>query len=527
MNQHFPRLGAITLATLIACGAAQAAVPAAQHPGVQRALAHLNANPQQVMGSAGDEFAATDMSVDADGTEHVHFFRTHLGLRVIGGDFITHVDGAGKLREVSQAMKAPIAVATVGKIAASAAEKHAIAKFAGSADSAKAELVVYARDRAPMLAYDVRIVGSDKHGNATREHVILGADDLAVLDGWSEIQPVDTIGTGVSLYVGTVSFHTDHVGSTYNMTDSTRGGHSVYDLANKNGQTSSGKGTLMTDADNHWGDGVQSKTSQSDGVDAMYGQNQTWDFYKTTFGRNGIADDGRGAYSRVHSKATTFTYNAWWDDSCFCMTYTSMLNASSPALVAIDVAGHEMTHGVTANTAGLVYSKESGGLNEGTSDIMGTMVEFFANNPNDVPDYTMGEKFGTPLRYLYQPSKDGHSADCWYSTVGKLDVHYSSGVANHVFYLMAQGTSPSGYPASKACKPGDTKTATGTQTLVGLGNAKAQAIWYRALTTYFTSTETYAKARIDTLKAAADLYGGTSSSTYAAVAAAWTGVNVN
>ncbi len=527
MSHTLPRLGALALATLVACGVAHAAVPEAQHPGVQRALAHVNANPQAFMGIAGDEFAASDMSVDADGTEHTHFQRTHLGLRVIGGDFITHVDRAGQLREVSQAMTAPIAVSTVAKVAAAAAEKHVAAHFDGSADSAKAELVVYARDRAPVLAYDVRVLGTDKHGFPTREHVIVSADDLAVLDGWNEIQPVDAIGTGISHYSGTVSIHTDHVGSTYNLKDATRGGHIVYDLANKNGQTTSKPGTEMTDADNKWGDGVQSKTSQSDGVDAMYGQNETWDFYKTTFNRNGIANDGRGAYSRVHSKATSLTYNAWWDDSCFCMTYTSELNASSPALLSLDVAGHEMTHGVTANTAGLVYSKESGGLNEGTSDIMGTMVEFFANNPNDVPDYTMGEKFGTPLRYLYHPSLDGASADCWYSTVGNLNVHYSSGVANHVFYLIAQGTAPSGYPASPVCKSTDTRTATGTGSLVGIGNAKAQAIWYRALTTYFTSTETYAKARVDTLKATADLYGGTSSSTYSAVAAAWSAVKVN
>ncbi|HEY9029591.1 MAG TPA: M4 family metallopeptidase [Burkholderiaceae bacterium] len=527
MNQRFPRLGALTLAALVACGTAFAATPEAQHPAVQRALAHLGANAQAAWASAGDEFVARDLHVDADGTEHVHFHRTHLGLRVIGGDFITHVDGHGQLREVTHALKAPIAVSTVAKTEAAAAEKRAAAAFKGNVDSAKAELVIYAHEHAPVLAYDVRIVGADKHGNPTREHVILAADDLAVLDGWSELQPVDAVGTGVTHYAGTVSIHTDHSNGTYSLVDNTRGGHTVYDLANKNGQTTSSKGTLMTDADNQWGDGVQSKTSQSDGVDAMYGQNMTWDFYKATFGRNGIADDGRGAYSRVHSKATTFTYNAWWDDSCFCMTYTSELNASSPALLSLDVAGHEMTHGVTANTAGLVYSKESGGLNEGTSDIMGTMVEFFANNPNDPPDYTMGENFGTPLRYMYQPSKDGHSADCWYSNVGGLNVHYSSGVANHVFYLMAQGTNPSGFPASKTCKAGDTKTATGTGTLVGLGNAKAQAIWYRALTTYFTSTTNYAAARTATLKAAADLYGGTGTATYNAVAAAWSAVLVN
>ena len=73
-----------------------------------------------------------------------------------------------------------------------------------------------------------------------------------------------------------------------------------------------------------------------------------------------------------------------------------------------------MSHGVTANTAGLNYTGESGGLNEATSDIFGTGVEFYANNAADPGDYLIGEKIdingdGTPLRYMDKPSKDGGS----------------------------------------------------------------------------------------------------------------------
>src|SRR5215468_5554445 len=98
-----------------------------------------------------------------------------------------------------------------------------------------------------------------------------------------------------------------------------------------------------------------------------------------------------------------------------------------------------MSHGATENTAGLNYSGESGGLNESTSDIFGTMVEFYANLATDTPDYLIGERLnlngnGTPLRYMDKPSKDGASADYWSSTVGNKDVHYSSGVGNHFFY---------------------------------------------------------------------------------------------
>ena len=94
-----------------------------------------------------------------------------------------------------------------------------------------------------------------------------------------------------------------------------------------------------------------------------------------------------------------------------------------------------------------------GGLNEGTSDILGTMVEFYANNPKEPGNYLIGEKIyisnptGTKaLRYMFKPSLDGKSPDCYTSTIGSLNVHYSSGVANHFFYLLAEGAVvPSGF----------------------------------------------------------------------------------
>ncbi len=217
--------------------------------------------------------------------------------------------------------------------------------------------------------------------------------------------------------------------------------------------------------------------------------------------------------------------NAFWDDSCFCMTYGDGSGNTHP-LTSLDVAGHEMSHGVTANTAGLNYSGESGGLNEATSDIFGTGVEFYANNSSDVGDYLIGEKIningdGTPLRYMDKPSKDGGSKDSWSSTVGNLDVHYSSGVANHFFYLLSEGSGAKTINGVSYNSP----TSNGS-TVTGIGRAKALQIWYKALTTYFTSTTKYAGARTGTLSAAAALYGS-GSTEYNAVAAAWSAVNVN
>jgi len=178
-------------------------------------------------------------------------------------------------------------------------------------------------------------------------------------------------------------------------------------------------------------------------------------------------------------------------------------------LVTLDVAGHEMSHGVTSRTAGLIYSGESGGLNESTSDVMGTQVEFFANNSKDVPDYFIGEQFQIPydpennyLRRMDKPSLDGGSKDCWYDGVGNTDVHYSSGVGNHLFYLLSEG---SGKKTINGLHY-DSPTCNG-KTVKGIGHDKAAAIWYKALTEEWVSTTNYHTARVGLLNAAKHLYG--------------------
>jgi len=497
-----------------------AAAPSADHPAVQRALAHLGGVAfQKAHGTGRDGFMARDLVVDADGTEHVRFDRTFAGLRVIGGDLVVHSRGDGSFRGISQTLRDLIQIDLKPVVLAKAAQSEALAQF-GARNGAvqSAELVVYAREGKPQLAWDVRVNGVRDDGTPSEAHLIVAAADKALLDRWDDIQTIDDVGTGKTLYSGNVSLHDQLSGSTYTLKDSTRGNHYVVSM--NNGTTTE---TTYTATDNIWGNNAES-SSETVAADAAYGQNMTWDYYLNTFGRNGIANDGNGARSRVHYSSNYD--NAYWSDSCFCMTYGdgSTLNP----LVSLDVAGHEMTHGVTSRTANLTYSRESGGLNEATSDIMGTMVEYYANNTSDTPDYLIGEELyttaGKALRYMYQPSKDGASADCWYTGLKRLDVHYSSGPANHFYFLLAEGTT-AGSP-SKTCKSGNTKTATGAGTLVGIGRDKAAKIWYRALTVYMTSSTVYAGARTATINAATDLYGA-SSTEVAAVKAAWSAILVN
>ena len=519
MNPRFKFSALAAAALLLGGAAARAAAPTepAARAMASQALSHIASFPGYTLHGAGHSYAMTDALVDDDGAQHVRVARSWRGLPVIGGDLVVHTDRNGNFRDASHTLTRLINLPRASNLSGGRAIQAALAAHPGSTRGKAPEMVVYARSETPVLAWDVRVFSEQADGTPSERHVIVDAYSASLLESWDDIHTAAANGSGKSLYSGSVALTTDQVGSSFYLRDPSRGGNYTVNLNN-----GTSGGSTFTDADNVWGTGLVS-SSQSAAVDAQYGTAVTWDYFKNVHGRNGIANNGAGAYNRVHY--STRYNNAFWSDGCFCMTYGDGDGSSFTPLVSLDVAGHEMTHGVTSRTAGLVYSGESGGLNEATSDIFGAMVEFYAANVADAGDYLIGEKIYRAgvngLRSMVNPSSDGGSADCWYSTVKRLDVHYSSGVANHFYYLLAQGTT-NGSP-SKTCVAGNTRVATGSGTLAGIGRAKAEKIWYRALTLYFTSSTTYAGARAATLRAAGDLYGaGGIEAT--AVANAWTAV---
>ncbi|WUV84872.1 M4 family metallopeptidase [Streptomyces sp. NBC_01476] len=500
------------------------ALPAALSPTQQSALtkaaqSQAAATAQNLHLGAQEALVAKSVIKDQDGSVHTRYERTYAGLPVLGGDLVVHQNAAGATTGVDKATNATIAVAST-TAARSADSAKSFALSAAKADGAASPAadgaprkVIWAANGIPALAWESVIGGFQDDGTPNQLHVITDANTGAKLYAYQGIEN----SVGNSEYSGQVSITTTHSGSTYNLTDGTRGGHKTYNL----NHSTSGTGTLFTDADDVWGDG-NGATAQTAGVDAAYGAQETWDFYKNTFGRNGIADDGQAAYSRTHYGNNYV--NAFWDDSCFCMTYGDGSGNTHP-LTALDVAGHEMSHGVTANSAGLNYSGESGGLNEATSDIFGTGVEFYSNTAADPGDYLIGEKIdingdGTPLRYMDKPSKDGGSKDYWSSSLGGLDVHYSSGPANHFFYLLSEGSGAKVIGGVSYNSP----TSDGLS-VPGIGRDNALKLWYKSLTERFTSTTNYAAARTQSLQAAADLWGA-GSATYNTVANTWAAINV-
>jgi len=542
---------------------------------------------------------------DSFGYFHTRFEHYYKGVKVFGSYVVSHQNQKGgfapdTLQLVSDGLNFDAAqlVPSISKSTAlNAAKKHWGVNTSmrtlqndlvlypiqhQEAKAAKAEKSLSADDMRTVidgykLAYFMDI--SVKDGFGERVYVI-DANTGTPITWWNNIQSdTPATGTGNSQYSGTISINTaQQAGGNYVLQDLTRGtarchpivgsicSNTTTDLAD-NYATNGGVGNIYQDnsstgQDNTWGDGAQfgwnpattaTTSGQTAGVDAHYGMSKTWDMYKNVFNRNGIDDQGSAILTRVHydyannSGVTDGQYdNAFWSDGCFCMTYGDGDPTYFTSLTSLDVAGHEMAHGLTSRTARLVYSGESGGLNEATSDIFGSLVEFYARGasngqttiPNSGTDgqghaanWIMGEQLGSPIRYMYKPSLDFSSADAWSSTLGNVDVHYSSGPMNRAFYFMAQGIQAYSSDTGTCAGPyGSTKTHCYSSSyqqnaVAGIGNDKAARIWYRALTVYLTPTSNYSAARTAALSAATDLYGS-SSAEYQAVDKAFLAINV-
>jgi Zn-dependent metalloprotease len=477
---------------------------------------------------SGDAFTVRTVTVAKNGAADVRFDRTFHGLPVYGGDLIVHLKPGGSYRALDIATPAA-AVSTTPKVAASAAASTSRAQLHGTVSKVdKPHLAVWATGRSSTLVWEtvVRGVRSDQTPSvlhvlvdATKGKVVTKRDEVDTLlsaaqqkaaQAHGSVTPL-TAGSGNSIYSGTVPIDLTLSGSTYSMKDPSHGNGYTTNL----NHATSGTGTTFSNTTGTFGNGTTSDPASA-GVDAHFGAAETYDYYKNVQGRSGIFGNGAGVPSRTHYGNAYV--NAFWDGTQ--MTYGDGANNARP-LVEIDVAGHEMSHGVSGALTGWGETGETGGMNEGTSDIFGTMVEFYANNSHDTPDYTMGELINingnnTPLRYMYQPSLDGASPDCYTSSNGSLDPHYSLGPLSHWFFLLAVGSGNHGYGNSPTCN---------NSTVTGIGNDKAGKIWYRALASYATSTENYSRARTDSLKAAADLYG-THCTEYNTVDAAWAAVSV-
>lgn len=355
-------------------------------------------------------FKVRNVHVDHLGRAHVRMDQHFQGVRIWGGEAIAHVNEEGEHLPMTDALRKDIGIGVSPSIQESEALAFVHADLAPKGPYARTpgiELVVYpelvdvvrpaAREKKQhelnatdmerqvtryVLAYHVHAELENGTEETAHTDYLLDAHTGTILKKWSTLETSGVAGSGNSEYSGAVSLNVNGVSGGYELRDTTRGagGNITTDLAHG----TSGTGAIYADADNYWGDGqdyirnvsTTGPNGQTAAVDAHFGMQSTWNYFQNVHGRNGIDNAGRATYSRVHY-ATNYN-NAFWDDSCFCMTYGDGDGVTFKVLTAMDIAGHEMSHGVTASSANLEYSGESGGLNEATSDIFGTMTEFHA-----------------------------------------------------------------------------------------------------------------------------------------------------
>ena len=439
--------------------------------------------------------------VSQDGLQYVAYTRTYQGLPVEGGDAVVVTDAGGSVLGNYVAQQQALSVATTAKVPAATAVRTARKQLAEVDSVDGGTLKVVARE-AGVLAYEVVVSGRKRVAGdlvPSRLHVYVDATTGKVLSDLTRDDVVDATGHGA--YYGTVSINTQNSGGQFVMSDPTRPGL----------QCGGQDGRPFTSASDNWGTG--SATDLVTGcVDAMYTVSQEWNMLRDWLGRNGIDGNGRAFPVRVGLQDV----NAFWNGSRVEIGHSS---DNRRLLTVMDVLGHEFGHAINQFTpGGSSGGNEAGGLNESTGDIFGALTEFFANDPRDPGDYTVGEMANLagngPIRNMADPSKVG-DPNCFSSAIPSTEVHAAAGPQNHWFYLLAEGSRPSnGQPSSPTCN---------NSTVTGIGIQKAGKI-YMATLMRKTSGWTHAKARAASVAAAAQLFGnGTECAT---VKAAWNAVSV-
>ncbi len=420
------------------------------------------------------ELLLRKMNVDENGHRHFRYTQTHNGLPVIGGDLVVHVDIKGAIYSVNGSARGDIDAA-MGAAPISVSQAMAAingdGRFSGLTVRDQRTVYLQTGDGALHKAYETTVAGM-RGQNPARDKVYVDQDSGAIVAVYPQIYFAEN--------------------------------RKVYSA--NNGTTI--PGTLKRSEG-------QAATTDID-VNAAYdGTGSTWEGYKSFWNRDSYDNAGAALISTVHYSSNYC--NAYWDGTQMVYGDGSAAQGCGPLARGLDVTAHELTHAVTERESGLVYSGEPGGMNEAMSDIFASFVESWTDGgktgslPISTNTFIVGEDIiSGGLRMMCDPAADGASKDIWTSTVGNVDVHYSSGVPNLMFCLLVKGGQ---HPRNK------------TTTLVtGIGMDKAIRILYKAQTDILTSTSKFATVRTAMEQAATAL--GYDQATKDAVGCAWAAVAV-
>lgn len=479
-----------------------------------------------------DDYIVKRVEIDELKMAHTHVQQKIAGVPVWEGEAIVHLKADGELSLITDDLKDNVSVEPNPTLTRGDALFAAKRMYSGSrfiTEEPSVDLYIYRGEDRDRLVYRVELPRLDGTPETAIPVIFVDAHTAEKVFEHNNLQT----GSGSSLYSGTVTIDTSSSGGTFYMEDLTRR-MGTFNM-NNTGSTITGTGgtqSRYTGTDDVW-----SATNERAGVDAHYGARWTYDYFKNVHGRNGInGSNGPGTTtaaansgislvsSRVHFGSNY--NNAFWYQNK--MSYGDGNGSTFSPLVTLDIAGHEMTHGVTQYTSNLTYANESGALNESMSDVFGAMVESYARGGAVTADtWKIGEQCYTPangtgdaLRYMDNPHAAGnggytsdddpdHYSERYTGSADSGGVHINSGIGNKAFYLAVAG---------------GTHHLSGV-TVTGIGSTDAARVWYRALTVYMTSSTNFSGARTAMLNAATDLFGS-SSTQYNTIATAWCAVGV-
>ena len=493
------------------------------------------ANPVEMMKEvlalkSTDNLVSYKQEQDDLGFTHTRYQQYYKNIPVKGGEYLAHQKG-GLLDCINGAFFSIPEISVTPSLSEAAALTKALA-FVGAKKykweeveqlkelraafedpnfnfDPKGSLVIYPKngefkDQADFrLAYKFNIYASEPE---SRANIYIDAKTGEVIGREELIHTADTPGKAMTKYSGEREIITDSYNGSYRLREVGRG----KGIQTMNAKTSSSVAGAVdfTDTDNVWNN-VNAQWDEA-ATDAHWATEMTWDYFMKVHNRNSVDGNGFKLINYVHVQKNWF--NASWNGQY--MQYGDGPASTGKPLTAIDIGGHEMAHGVTSNSADLVYQNESGALNESFSDIFGNMVEYYAKPT--VASWDMGESIGA-IRNMKDPGiyKDPDTYKGTYWATGTADqggVHTNSGVQNKWFYILSIGEK-------------GTNDINSAYDVTGITREKAAKIAFRNLTTYLTSSSNYAAARTNALKAAKDIFGECSAE-YVATGDAWYAVGV-
>lgn len=359
-----------------------------------------------------------------NGQQRVRYEQTWQGIPVWGQVLVADQALGGQVNQVSGTMLRKIDADLTGPTATLSPADAALKARAGAKGSNERVKLFVMQDETGQarLVYLVSWLAASKE--PSRPFVMIDAQSGSELKRWEGINHQDATGPGGNLKTGKYFYGADF--GPLKVDDSCRMSSSNVDTINLNHATSGGAVHQFSCPENRV---KEINGAYSPLNDAHYFGNVVFDMYRNWYNTAPLSFKLK---MRVHYGRNY--ENAFWDGSQ--MTFGDGATTFYP-LVSLDVAAHEVSHGFTEQNSGLVYSGQSGGINEAFSDMAGEAAENYMKGSNDWLVGAQIFKGNGSLRYFEDPTRDGSSIGHASDYYDGIDVHHSSGVYNRAFYLLA------------------------------------------------------------------------------------------